>query len=391
MTTSQGMPPQVAVAINDLMDNCAEVEAGQQVLILAATDGLHGGWNLVDEQTIAWVQAATQLRGAYPNVLWLDIPVRRAVLWPDIPTRDNVWRVPPVLKAAVKGADVIINHVLDLSSEEELKEWPEVLAESGLGMCRNMATTAPLLASAWARTPHELVCEIRKQAAEVLQPGARSIFTHPNGTHLEADIGPPGRGSGYAVARARRGGPFPEGIFQAINPVNAEGILVFDRMMPVWAWHIGVPPAFREPVRITVEKNHMVKFEGGAEADALRGFFASLARIVGEEDAYEVRGPHGGIHPAARVSPRQCPDEDYREFIASFHTSSIHMHLGQGRRSHDFPFSLHPSPELRGASWQIGDRLLYDQGRLTVMDHPEVLAVAARYPDRPGLDAERWH
>ena len=55
MTTAQGMPPQVAVAINDLMDNCAEVEAGQQVLILAATDGLHGGWNLVDEQTIAWV------------------------------------------------------------------------------------------------------------------------------------------------------------------------------------------------------------------------------------------------------------------------------------------------------------------------------------------------
>jgi len=32
-------------------------------------------------------------------------------------------------------------------------------------MVRNFATTAPLLCSAWARTPHELVSEIRYQAA----------------------------------------------------------------------------------------------------------------------------------------------------------------------------------------------------------------------------------
>ena len=70
--------------------------------------------------------------------------------------------------------------------------------------------------------------------------------------------------------------------------------------------------------------------------------------------------------------------------------TQAHIHLGQARRSHDFPFSLHPSPELRGGSWKIGDRQMYDQGRLTVLDQPEVLAVAARYPDRPGLDGERW-
>ena len=391
MSTTQRMPPQVAIAINDFLDNCAEVQAGQHVLILAATDGLNGGWNIVDEQAVAWIQAAVQLRGAYPSVLWLDIPIRRTVLWPDIPTRANVWRVPPVLKAALKGADVLISHVLDLSTEEELKEWPETLGEYRLPMCRNMATTAPLLASAWARTPHELVSEIRYRTAEILQPGLRSVFTHPNGTHLESDIGPSTQGNQYAGWRTQGFyRPFPEGIFPAINPVDAEGVIFFDRMMPVWARHIGVQPAFREPVRITVEKNHMTKIEGGAEAEALRGFFASVAKIVGEEDAYEIRGPHAGVHPSARVSPQQCPDEDYREFIASFHPSSIHMHLGQARRSHDFPFSLHPSPELRGGSWKIGDRLMYDQGRLTVLDQPEVLAVAARYPDRPGLDGERW-
>ncbi len=68
------MPRQVAVAIGDLLDRCAEIRAGQQALILAASDGLAGGYNIVDEASIAWIQTAIQLRGAYPSVLWVDIP-----------------------------------------------------------------------------------------------------------------------------------------------------------------------------------------------------------------------------------------------------------------------------------------------------------------------------
>ena len=63
------MPRQVAIAINDLLDACAEIKPGQQVLIVAASDGLTGGYNLVDEATIAWIQGAVQQRRAYPSVL----------------------------------------------------------------------------------------------------------------------------------------------------------------------------------------------------------------------------------------------------------------------------------------------------------------------------------
>jgi hypothetical protein len=38
----------------------------------------------------------------------------------------------------------------------------------------------------------------------------------------------------------------------------------------------------------------------------------------------------------------------------------------------------------------VGDTLLYDRGHLMALDHPEVLAVAAKYPDRPGLKPEPW-
>ena len=86
------------------------------------------------------------------------------------------------------------------------------------------------------------------------------------------------------------------------------------------------------------------------------------------------------------MSPAQCPDEEYREFIASFHPDAVHMHLGQGGKSDSFPFNLHTAAEVRGgATFKIGGNVLHDSGRLAVADDPRVIEVAARYPNRPGL------
>ena len=89
--SSAYMPADAAVAINDMLDCCAVVQPGQNVLILAAIDGLHGGRNLVDEQTIVWIQSGVQARGAHPTVIWADMPSRPNVIWPDIPTPETAW------------------------------------------------------------------------------------------------------------------------------------------------------------------------------------------------------------------------------------------------------------------------------------------------------------
>ena len=381
------MPADAAVAINDMLDCCAVVKPGQNVLILAAVDGLHGGRNLVDEQTIAWIRSGVQARGAHPTVIWADMPSRPDVIWPDIPTPETAWKIPPIVKAAMKGADLLINHISDLSSEEHLKEFPELLKELKLPMVRNMATTTGLLMSDWARTPHDLIAEIRYRMAELIKPDETWSLSHPNGTHLEGKVGSPG-GGGEAYAYWRRDGyyrPFPDGIYPAVNPVGTNGIYVFDQMMPVWAKEIGVPVRFSAPVRISVEDNQMTKIEGGPEAAAIRGFLEALARRVGEKNAFEIRGPHGGVHPHAIVGREQCPDEDYREFVASFHTGAVHMHLGQAGKSAAFPFNLHTAAEARGATFKVGSNVLHDRGRLAVMNDPRVKAVAARYAGRPGL------
>ena len=157
MGATQPIPRAAAQAVDNLLDDCAAVQRDQHVVILAAVDGLYGGTNVVDETAIAWIQQGVQARGAYATVMWVDLPVRRNVVWPDIPTRETVWRIPDPVKSVMHGADMLISHVLDFSTEEELKEWPELLAETKVAFVRNMATTAGLLSTAWARTPHALV------------------------------------------------------------------------------------------------------------------------------------------------------------------------------------------------------------------------------------------
>ena len=137
MTTQQGIPKGASVAINDLVDHCAKIKPGHEVLLLAHRDGLYGGDNLVDQEAISWIQSAIQLRGANVSVLWIDEPAK-----------PHAWRLPPIVKAALAASDVFINFSFDIVFEE-LVELKQFLWEKKLLMVRNFAVTAPLLCTAW--------------------------------------------------------------------------------------------------------------------------------------------------------------------------------------------------------------------------------------------------
>jgi len=76
MPISPNIPRGAALAVADLLDNCARIEKGQEVLLLAQIDGLYGGDNMVDETAVAWIQNALQHRGINASVLWIDEKVR---------------------------------------------------------------------------------------------------------------------------------------------------------------------------------------------------------------------------------------------------------------------------------------------------------------------------
>ncbi len=101
------IPEPGKTAVDDLLDECARVKPGQEVLIVAYEDGLRGGDNFVDEQAIGWIEAGVKERDANATVLWAD---ERSTV--------HNWRFPPIVKAAMAASDVMINNTLDLSFEE---------------------------------------------------------------------------------------------------------------------------------------------------------------------------------------------------------------------------------------------------------------------------------
>lgn len=371
MSVIGSIPNLAVVTIDDMLDTCGGIQPGEQVLILANVDGLYGGPNLIDEQTVAWLQAAVQMRGAHASVLWIDEIMKL-----------HEWGVPRMVKAALAGADVFINNSFELTTEEVL-ELREVLYQHGTRMIRNFATTASLLTSAWARTPYELVSDIRMRAAEPFKEGLPWKITDPNGTHLEGTVGAPREGQ-YAQPRGWESKPFPEWVYPPISIENATGILVFDRTLSWWSRYIGVSPFFAHPVRLTVDNGRIRRIEGGAEAEALRRFIESLVPRLGDA-VYELRAVHSGIHPNAAVRPDQCSDIGRRRWVEHAHPCNIHFHVGNVRRRPNWPYMLHITADIRESTWDVGDTRFLDKGHLFVLDDPEVRDIAARYPDRPGL------
>jgi len=373
------IPGPAAIAVADLLDECAGVKPGQEVLILAYSDGLRGGDNLVDEQAIAWIEAGVQERGASPSVLWAD---ERATL--------HNWRFPPVVKAAMAASDVTINNTLDLSFEE-LIEFKRFTWDEKKLMVRNFATTAPLLGTAWAQTPQRLVSEIRYQAARLIEPGARFRLTDANGTQLEGTVLPAYHRdhpwfTSYAVRREEAGyyRPWPEWMHPPINIIGTRGVFVFDRMLSWWSRYLGISPYFDTPVRLEVEDNRIVAIEGGEEAKALRRFLGSLEERTGKR-ADNFDALHFGVHPNAAVTETECPNVLYRRLIEHAHTSNIHVHIGVPELTDEYPYWVHITGDIRTATFTVGDAVIHDRGRLTALDDPLVRAVAAEYPGRPGL------
>ena len=250
MSSMPLIPKQAAIAVADLVDNCAKVKPGMNVLIVAANDGLYGGVNIVDRETVAWVHDAVVQRGADATVVWCDIPYRPLVLWGNGADPSKAWRVPPVVASAMRAADVIISHAVDLTYEEELREIPDILEERNIRYARNMATTASLLTSNWGLTPYELVSEIRVQACALAKPGSKWVMTHPNGSHIEGYVVKPEEMDDYAHYRdIGPYCPFPEGVWSSIRARDAEGVGIINEVGVIWARHIGVPCPFKRPVK----------------------------------------------------------------------------------------------------------------------------------------------
>ncbi len=377
MVAQMGIPRGAIIAINDMLDCCAKILPGQEVVLLAQIDGLYGGDNLVDQEAISWIQAAVSQRGANASALWIDEKAK-----------PHAWRFPPVVKGAVAACDVLINNSFDLEWEEMI-ELKQLVRDKNKIMVRNFATTSSLLNTYWAQTPYELVSEIRYQASLPFKDGLPWQLTDDNGTHLQGfivgEFDPIHPGSLHARREETYNyRPWPEWVHPPVAIKNTSGIFIFESMLPWWSRYIGISPYFQKPIRLTIENCRIMTIEGGTEADALRCFLDTMREKLGE-GVYDFKAIHFGVHPQAIVSPQQCKSVIYRRLIDHSHSSNIHVHIGAPPAAPNYPYWMHCTGDIRTATFRVGDILIHDRGHLVALDHPAVCAIAAKYPDRPGL------
>ena len=106
------------------------------------------------------------------------------------------------------------------------------------------------------------------------------------------------------------------------------------------------------------------------------------------DGVYNFDTVHYGIHPQAIVAPHQCPNVLVRRLIEHSHSSNVHFHIGASPINSGYPYWMHCTADIRNATFRVGDKLIHDRGHLTVLDSPVIKAIAAKYPDRPGIDPQ---
>jgi hypothetical protein len=357
------------------------VTEGKRVLILNLVDHLF--WP-TDELVVQVLAAVAQEAGAEVDVLW-TMGGRSGM-------DKGYWdAVPPITLGAIQAADIVISNTKRIMRPQ--KAVREAMFQRGVVWVRNMATTAQQLSSEWARFPLDLSDEIGKRVGDRLDRGTSWRVTHPNGTDISGDIGEiaaVGVGLERHGVYWRKEGKyriFPQGVHAPVTASKANGVIVIEWMLPMQARYLRVPETrFNEPVRVIVENNRMVNFEGGREAQMFRRFYESLVPYLGEE-AWNLCGWHTGINPKARVyeSPELFP-EAWSEGPHN-HPNALHFHMG-GSMTKEYPYDFmwHVSCFVgEKATAYIDGEKLYDRGHLTVLDDPELQALAATYGDASQL------
>ena len=312
----------------------------------------------MDPVVVSWVQAMVASRGANCSVLWIDEIMKK-----------HEWRVPPILKGAITNADLFINFSLDLAIEEDA-EFRQYIEETKTWYVRMFPVTTALLMTDWARTPHELVVMVRHVSSDpFMNHMAKFVMSDPNGTELEGNIldpvkreGIPGMPYNSWRRDASHYIPWPEWVHPPVNCKDVNGVLFFDCMLPYWSRYMGIAPAWKEPVRVDVKDNKMVKISGGKEADAINRALKDLETKVGD-GIWKFDTFHFGIHPNASVTHDQCPNDIYRRIIEHSHPSNMHWHLGSAPANENYNYYPHITADIRNCHPQdrrqarVGQRL----------------------------------
>ncbi|MGW0805460.1 hypothetical protein [Nonomuraea sp. NPDC002799] len=314
------------------------VAGGERVLLLME--------HTVDPVVVQAIGAAAAYRGA--DVRILSVP----------PFSPGGWDKGAALgieTAAFHEADVVISGTWWGEVHTAPLFFDQIGSRSARFLSLHMTATAGALLTGGRLPPEVFYALLRRTLAQV--SGAETVrVTSARGTDVtfsgltwETDPGGPLRPGDWR--------PFPYG---GANfwPADTEGVLLVEDSTVT-----GVP---EESLRITLEGNLVRKIEGGAAAEQLRRY---------APDGYYMRHALVGLNPKVRISGGT-------QFEREKHAGAFYCGLDgltDGVPVKTGPGFAHCDCQVDRPTVLVDGEPFIDNGRLLMLDEPEIREVAARF------------
>ena len=340
----------------NLLVGCADVRAGQEVLIVTEDDSDV----YYDALAPAHVARVATRMGARVHAM-------------RVPTIGGPERLPGVLAAAIAAAD----QTLFFSRIGDQLRFSPLAGGGTRTMC--YALDADYLASEFCTVPQDAMYEVLEALEGVLAAASEWRITCPRGTDL--------RGS-CEFATSDAAGPagftllnFPIGTFRPLSCTNMHGRAVISDWLAPTGVHIYEPDhlILDDTITVVVENGRVTRYEGARETvDRVRRHYERVASSF-DIDPDVIQSWHAGIHPQTYYS--RPPEENLWRWANLTFSSPrrVHFHTCGGRAPGEISWSVYD------ATVEVdGDRLWCD-GRFEFLDRDEIRTRLSRYPDTVAL------
>jgi hypothetical protein len=352
MSTTSTMPSDQqsgrAVAIDNLLLNCAKIRAGTTLLFVN-----ENSTEAVSRDTVEAIENRARELGANVTSLWLD----------HVPGPEDM--PPSVLSAVAASGVAVFTH--NMGGLLRLRPVPG----NGL-VVHNYVGTDAMLDSPWSRVPYGLWEKIsgiiaREFAASHEWRIRDDRGTDVTGTIPESERSAPAQSDGFTVST------FPIGTHRPTSAHTANGTLALEWIVSSSNHDVG--DGFRLDNRVIahVERGRVVNLTGDADSVAkVRAQLESAGKLTGQ-DPYTLSSWHGGVNPQAFTAWRDIADLSRWQTLAHNNPRLVHFHIV----GEETPGEI--SLPLLDPTVTFDGKVFWERGAFKVLDHPAVQAELANH------------
>ena len=311
-----------------LVDECANVKPGENVLIVADTNYVH----------IAQILAAVARERDTEVVICIMTP-RKA----------HGENPPPTIVSAMMEADVIFEPTTYSLTRSEATEQAR---RKGARIVSMPAYTDDMLIHGGLEADFRAQEKLVDELADALTRSRFAKLMAPAGTCLTLETGDrhANTGKGFCTGPGTVSGP--PNIEVNVSPIEgtAEGTIVVDVSVPIP--EIGL---LGSPIKLTVEKGRIVDIEGGHEATTLQ----RILEEAGDPNVYNIAELGIGLNPKARISGIMLEDEGA--------LGTAHIGIGDNHTSGGvIKAPLHIDLVIRNPTLELDGRVVIKEGDILI-------------------------